>query len=64
MRWRKLGLIYKPNGEKTWARTHASVPITDHIFGDRFRIYFTARDSNNRSHVGWYETDITAPDIV
>lgn len=61
MNWRKLGHIYSPAGDKSWARTHASVPIAEHISGDRFRIYFTSRDSRNRSHVGWFEIDLTDP---
>ena len=64
MQWRKLGLIYKPDGRKTWAKSHASVPISDHITGNYFRIYFTSRDADNRSHVGWFETDITEPSTI
>lgn len=61
MRWRKLGRIYAPEGKYPWARTHASVPIADHVSDDRYRIYFTARDADNRSHVGWCEIDLNDP---
>ena len=61
MRWRKIGNIFTPNGDKDWAQTHASVPIADHITDDIFRIYFTSRDIRNRSHIGWFEIDIKEP---
>ena len=61
MNWRKLGLIYQPSGERKWAKSHASVPIADHQFGDIYRIIFTSRDASNRSHIGWFEIDIGDP---
>ena len=61
MNWRKLGRIFAPNGKRSWARSHASVPIAEHVKEDRFRIYFTTRDSDNRSHVGWCEIDLNDP---
>ena len=64
MQWRKLGLIYKPDGHLDWAKTHASVPIADHIAEDIYRVYYTARDADNRSHVGWIEIDLKQPQSV
>lgn len=61
MAWRKLGRIYAVDGRRDWAQSHASVPIADHCGGDRFRVYFTSRDSRNRSHVGWFEVDLEDP---
>ena len=61
MNWRKLGLIYQPSGERKWAKSHASVPIADHQFGDIYRIIFTSRDTSNRSHIGWFEINISDP---
>lgn len=61
MAWRKLGLIYAPDGRREWAITHASVPIADHLEDDRYRIYFTSRDAENRSHVSWIDIDLNLP---
>ena len=62
MRWRKLGRIFTAGGERDWMKSHASVPIADRIDGDLHRVFFTSRDERNRSHVGWFEMDITHPE--
>lgn len=64
MKWRKLGRVYCPTGEKEWMRTHAANPVADWIGGDVFRIYFSSRDSNNRSSVAWVEIDLRTPEKV
>ena len=42
--------------------SHAGLPIAEPIAGDRYRIYFTSRDADGRSHVGWLEIDLNRPD--
>jgi hypothetical protein len=61
MGWRKLGHIFRPSGDLAWARSHAANPIAEHIDGDRFRIYFSARDEKNRSSIGAVEIDLNEP---
>lgn len=51
LHWKKLGLVYVPNGDVEWARTHASNPVAENIGGDLFRVYFSPRDSKNRSQI-------------
>ena len=41
--------------------THASVPIAAHLEGDVYRVYFSPRDCEGRSHVGWFDVDLTRP---
>lgn len=53
MTWRKLGHVFAPSGELEWARTHAANPVAEHVEGDEFRIYFSARDDLNRSSIGY-----------
>ena len=36
--WRKLGLVYVPNGEQPWAASHALVPTTWMPDEDRIRV--------------------------
>ena len=64
MSWRKLGHIYVPDGRQPWARAYADHPVAEHIDGDRYRIYFSTRDVENRSSIGTIEIDITDPSKV
>lgn len=57
-KWRKLGLIFSPNGETQSLKTHAAVPIAEHLSGDIFKIYFTSRDILNRSYTNFIILDI------
>jgi len=61
MKWVKKGLIFKPEGQYDWVITHAMLPVVDLINGDLYRIYFSGRDSLNRSHTGYVEIDINNP---
>ena len=45
-------------------QSHAANPIADHVHDDLFRIYFSTRDSDNRSSIGWVEIDIKHPSRV
>ena len=58
--WRKLGKIFQPSGELDWARSHAANPTPEHVDGDIFRIYFSARDEKNRSSIGCVVVDLGA----
>src|SRR5271157_5547070 len=64
MAWKKLGLVYRPTGDIPWARTHAANPVAEHVEGDRFRIYFSARDEQNRSSIGSVLVDLKEPTRV
>jgi len=64
VRWRKLGLVYAPDGRRPWARSHAANPVAEPIGGDLFRIYFSTRDDRNRSSIGFIEIDIGQPQRV
>lgn len=61
MSWVKLGLIFKPPVELPWVATHSAVPFALHLEGSLYRVYFTARDQLNRSHIGYFEIDIRHP---
>jgi hypothetical protein len=58
--WQKKGLIFEPDGQLDWARTHAQVPTVDRLDADRLRIYFSSRDAGNRSRIG--SIDVAAAD--
>lgn len=41
--------------------SHSSVPTLDHIKNNIYRVYFSTRDSKNRSHIGFVEVDFENP---
>jgi predicted GH43/DUF377 family glycosyl hydrolase len=47
-RWKRLGLIFDPM-EKIPGITHAAVPVASVLNASTYRIYFSGRDSQNRS---------------
>lgn len=59
--WRKLGRIFSPAGEVSWMRSHAAVPIAEPLVDGLFRVYFSTRDVQNRSHTAFVVIDITRP---
>ncbi len=65
MSWRRLGRIFVPDGSEPWARSHAALPVPAHVGGDVFRVFYSARDADNRSHVGWADLELTeTPRVV
>lgn len=64
MKWRKMGLIFCPSGQGDWMHSHAAVPIAEHLEGDLYRVYFSSRDSQNRSHTGSLVVDVQCPESI
>lgn len=64
MRWKKWGQVYAPVGNIEWMSSYAAVPIAEHIDGDNFRVYFSSRDSRNRSHTGFVVININNPQTI
>lgn len=52
MKWIKRGLVFRPPGDLEWLRSHAANPVAEHLEGNLFRVYFSPRDSGNRSQIG------------
>ena len=63
-RWKKLGLVIRPSGTHEWMRSHAMVPVAEWRHGDVYRVYFSGRDSQNRSHIGYAELDLNRPETT
>lgn len=64
MRWVKRGLIYRPGGEYHWNKSHAAVPVVDMTLGKRWRIYYAARDDQNKSYTSFIEVEAANPSHV
>jgi predicted GH43/DUF377 family glycosyl hydrolase len=59
--WKKLGLIFQPDGNKWWQRSHAALPVPLQLEASLYRVYFASRDDSNRSHVGYFDIDLEEP---
>ena len=65
MSWKRLGVVFAPDGKQPWARSHAALPTPVHLAGDVFRIFFSSRDAEKRSYVGWADVEVSdAPRVV
>ena len=64
MRWRKLGLLFRPDGLEGWMASHAAVPFAVPLGGSLARVYFATRDRANRSSVAWVVLDLDRPGVV
>jgi len=59
MSWRRLGVVFVPDGQLPWACSHAALPAPVHLAGDLFRFFFSSRDAEKRSHVGWVDIEVS-----
>ena len=64
MEWKKLGLIFCPENNHDWMVSHAANPVAELLRGMLFRVYFSCRDEDNRSSVGFIELDIRNPNEI
>lgn len=60
MRWKKLGLVYGPNGSHDWAKSHAMVPTPVRISDDVIRVFVTFCDAVGIGRPGY--VDVSAHD--
>lgn len=65
MKWRKLGLVYRPDGTQTWARTHAMVPTPLHLpeLGV-IRVFYTGCDADGIGRPGFVDMSAEDPSRV
>ncbi|MDC3260122.1 hypothetical protein OAU66_01035 [bacterium] len=61
MTWNKLGLLFTPNETSFWQKSHAALPTSLKLTENVFRIYFTSRDENNATHIGFFDWKAGAP---
>jgi predicted GH43/DUF377 family glycosyl hydrolase len=64
MNWNKLGRIFKPSGDIEWMQSHTMLPVAKRIKGDRYRVYFASRNTDNMSQIGYVVIDITDPTTI
>ena len=61
MLWKKLGRIFTPPTNLGWMVGYAAVPVAYRLGGDRYRVYFSGRDAENRSQIGYFELALGDP---
>src|SRR4051812_19145360 len=59
--WEKIGFIFRPDGHDAKMRSHATLPTAEFVTGDVYRIYFSARDAQNRSSTFSVVVDLNRP---
>jgi hypothetical protein len=59
--WIKKGLIYKPDGKFEWSQSHAQVPVVDKMSEEKWRIFFSTRDAQNRSNASFIDVNPENP---
>jgi hypothetical protein len=64
MKWTKLGIVFATDNNHPWMVSHAANPVAEHLDADVFRLYFSCRDADSRSHISWAEVDIRPPSKV
>lgn len=60
-RWRRLGLVFNPSGQRPWLQSHTQNPIAVPLGDSRYRAYFASRDGVGRAHVSSVEFDLGDP---
>lgn len=64
MKWKKLGLIFSVNNNYDWMYSHASMPFAEFTEDDIFKIYFSCRNKNNESSIGYVIIDLNNPQNI
>lgn len=63
-RWKKLGQLYRPAPVHPKLLSHAANPLAVLLNGNIYRVFFSGRDIENRSSVGFVDVDIEKCEVV
>ncbi|MCC6253174.1 MAG: hypothetical protein IT238_12015 [Bacteroidia bacterium] len=64
MKWKKLGQVFRMEEIHPLLKTHASNPLPVCLHGNIYRVFFSGRDDNNKSSVGFVDIDIITLKVV
>ncbi|WP_298764382.1 hypothetical protein [uncultured Polaribacter sp.] len=64
MNWKKEGQIFKVNSSNPDLISHASNPLAIHLKEDIYRIFFSARNIENKSSISFVDIDILKKKII
>lgn len=51
--WIKKGLIIQPDKNLWWNQSHGMLPTVQHLEGDQYKVFYSGRDKDNVSHIGY-----------
>jgi len=58
MIWKSLGLLFDVKSNYEWMNSHAALPTVIKISNEYFRIFFSTRDTFNRSHTTFVDLNM------
>lgn len=64
MRWEKLGRLYCPESVHPKLISHAANPLAILLDGDVYRVFYSGRDAQNRSSVGYVDVNLVKQEVV
>ncbi len=64
MKWKKLGKIYNCESIDSYLYSHAANPVAYYLKDDIYRVFFSGRNKDNRSSVGYVDIDIIKREVV
>ncbi len=64
MKWNKLGQIYKHKTQHPLLLTHASNPLAVNLDDSIYRIFFSGRNKDNKSSVGYVDFDMETLEVI
>jgi hypothetical protein len=62
--WEKKGQIYEVENKNPYLISHASNPLAVHLEKNVFRVFFSARDINNKSSVSSVDIDVVTHKVI
>jgi hypothetical protein len=64
MIWDKLGLLYTPQVTHPKLLSHTANPLAVQLSGSVYRVFYSGRDAENRSSVGYIDVDILERKLI
>jgi hypothetical protein len=64
MEWEKLGQVFFVKEASGFLKSHASNPLPIHLKDDIYRVFFSGRDEDNKSSVGYVDIDIITRKVL
>lgn len=64
MQWKKLGIVYRPDGSLPWAKTHAMIPTPFRLNEQVIRVFVTFCDEQGIGRPGYVDVSSVDPTEV
>lgn len=64
MVWTKIGLIFQPDQNLDWMKSHCQLPVPLCLHGDLYRIYFASRNEKQQSQIGYFDYDLLKNEVI